>query len=333
MNGLAAVLFSLPGVLGAESGGASFWFPQEASQAARQVDSIFYFVYAVSLFFFVLIVGLMIFMVVRYHKRPGREVQPSPDHSNALELTWSLIPIGLVLVMFYLGFTRYLDMRTPPDDAMEIQVTARKWFWTFTYPNGYESTRIDDEHPGELHVPPGEPVRLVLRSDDVIHGFFIPAFRLKMDVVPGRYNKAWFTATEPGTYQILCSSYCGMGHSEMRAWCIVHKTRAEFLAWLEKAQESAGKALTPVERGRRVYLGKGGCSQCHSLEERTIVGPTFKNLYGSPVAIGTGKIVTADENYLRESILDPGAKIVAGFQNVMPIQRGRLTEREIDDVI
>lgn len=159
---------------------------------------------------------------------------------------------------------------------------------------------LSEDQPAELHVPPGEPVKLVLTSDDVIHGFFISAFRLKMDVVPGRYNTLWFTATRPGEYLVQCSAYCGTRHSEMRSVCIVHPGRPSFDEWLRNAKQKTLGKLTPVDRGRRLYVGKGGCVQCHSLDGTRRIGPTFKDLYGAEVVLRGGVRKLADEDYLRE---------------------------------
>jgi len=318
----------------AAQGGEGFWFQRQASTSAQQIDWLFFLVFYISLFFFVLITTLMIVFVVRYRRRAGAGPEPSPSHSLLLETIWTGIPIALVLVMFYFGLRTYLDLRTAPANALEIQVQGQKWRWSYTYPQtGYEAWPASDEEPAELHVPPNEPVRLVLSSADVIHGFFIPAFRLKMDAVPGRYNTMWFTATEPGEYMVQCSVYCGTRHSEMRSVCIVHPDRADFDRWLKAAKEKTLGALTPAERGRRLYIGKFGCAQCHTTDGRAGIGPTFKDVYGAETPLDNGSRVLADEDYIRESILDPGAKIVAGFRNEMPTFRGRITDKEIGELI
>ncbi len=175
--------------------GDSFWLPEQASEVAPAVDWLFYFIYAISLFFFALIVGLMTIFVIRYRRRPGVESGSSPDHNTKLELTWTLIPLAIVIFIFYQGFTTYLDMRTSPSLAYEINVIAKKWQWLFKYPDGH----VDEV----LHVPLDEPVRLIMTSQDVIHGLYIPAFRINMDVVPGRYNKIWFRAVEPGNVPVV----------------------------------------------------------------------------------------------------------------------------------
>jgi cytochrome c oxidase subunit II len=329
----ARLCFLLPlmahSAFGADDG---FWFPRAASDSARTVDGLFQFVLWVSIFFFVLVIGLMSYLVIRYRKRAGVEPQPTADHNMPLELLWTSIPFVLVMVMFYLGFQAYLDQRTPPQNAYEIQVRGKQWFWTFIYPNDYESAPEGDQLP-ELHVPKGEDVRLVLTSVDVIHGLFIPVFRLKMDVVPGRFNRTWFCATEEGTFPIYCSSYCGTQHSGMRATCVVHPDRASFDAWLTSAKDRVGAKMPPAERGHRIYAGKGGCVQCHTLDGRTSTGPSFKELWGSTQTLADGSKVLVDEEYVRQHILTPGITVVKGFRNEMPAFKGLLRDSEIMDLI
>ena len=201
-------------------------------------------------------------------------------------------------------------------------VTAQKWSWQFTYPNGYT-----DEN---LHVPVDRPIRLVMQSQDVIHSLYVPAFRIKRDVVPGRYNKAWFEATVPGEYQIFCAEYCGTGHSDMLAKAIVHRP-GEFESWLRKASDFLS-TMTPEEGGRKLYKIHG-CGQCHSTDGSPLTGPTFQGIFGHQVSLAGGGTVKVDENYIRESILNPAAKVVAGFEPVMPTFQGRLEDKEITAVI
>jgi cytochrome c oxidase subunit 2 len=299
------------------------FLPFQGSSVAPAVDSLFKFIFWVSAFFFLLIVGLMIAFVIRFRKRPGyRRPEQVPTHNTALELTWSVIPLILILIMGIWGFKVFLDINTPPANAYEVQVTGQKWKWLFTYANGY----VDET----LHVPVDEPVRLVMTSEDVIHSFFVPAFRIKRDVVPGRYTKLWFRATKPGTYQVFCTEYCGTGHSDMLTSVVVHEPGG-FEKWLDQASNLLN-TLPPAEAGRKLYQSRG-CSQCHSVDGSGGIGPTFKGLFGHPVALKGGGTLTADENYLRESILEPMAKIVAGFEPVMPTYKGRLKDQEITAII
>ncbi len=307
-------------VLWAESP-ASFWLPPKAS-TIDGVDHLFYFILYVSAFFFVLIVGLMVYFVIAYRRRPGVAPQESPSHSTALELFWTAIPLLIVVYIFYEGFTSYLDMRNAPRNALEIRVVAKKWNWEFFYRNGASDA--------ELHVPVGEPVRLVMESKDVIHSLFIPPFRIKSDLVPGRYTSTWFQATEPGTFGLYCTEYCGTKHSQMLSKVVVHE-RGEFEQWLEEAANFMDR-MTPVEAGELLY-DKKGCKQCHSIDGTRLAGPTFKGLWQSERRFTNADPVTAEENYIRESILNPRAKIVEGYQPVMPTYQGSLKDEEIGAII
>ena len=302
--------------------GDDFFMPAAGSTSAPGVDRIFHFILAVSVFFFLLIVGLMALFVAKYRRRPGVAPLPSPTHNTALEVTWTAIPIAIVLVIFVWGFRVFLDMSTPPANSYEIIVTGQKWKWLFSYPNG----TVDEN----LHVPVDRPVRLVMTSEDVIHGFFIPDFRLKHDVVPGRYSKVWFRAVKAGEHQIYCTQYCGTGHSEMLAKVVVHEPGG-FEKWLEDAG-SFLKKMPPAQAGEKLYRIRG-CAQCHSLDGAGSTGPTFKGVWGRKEALKGGTSVVVDENYVRESILEPQAKVVAGFEPVMPTYKGRLTDQEITALI
>jgi len=312
----------LVGLAGALPDDRSFWMPPQVSTVAQGVDWLFHFILAISVFFFLLIVAVMVVFIIRYRRRGGRAAEPSPSHNMALEVTWTVIPLLLVVAIFGFGFKGYLDMSTPPANAYEILVDAQKWNWSFTYPNGY----VD----ADLHVPVDRPVRLVLSSQDVIHSLYIPSFRIKMDVVPGRYSKAWFEATQPGEYDLFCAEYCGTSHSDMIANVIVHPV-GEFETWLEKASNFL-ETMTPVEAGRKLYQVRG-CQQCHSVDGSAKTGPSFLGIFGHEQALADGSSVIADENYIRESILEPQAKVVAGFDPVMPTYQGRLSDPEISAII
>lgn len=314
---------------------ASIWFREQASTHAESVDGLYFAIYWICIFFFVLIVGMMIAFVGRYYARPGHSAEHTPHHNNTLEATWSIIPGFIVLGIFWVGFTGYLNLRTPPDDAYEIQVIAKKWNWSFVYPNGY----VD----ADLHVPIDQPVRLVMTSDDVLHSLYIPAFRVKMDCVPGRYSELWFEATktappddgddtnltDEGGYDLFCTEYCGQGHSSMIAKVIVHEA-GTFGPWLEKAAVW-DENESPIARGELIYK-KRGCSQCHSLDGKSGTGPTYKGTYGTEQMTDKGPVVV-DENYIRESILNPMAKIRDGYKGVMPSYQGQLKENELAALI
>ena len=297
-------------------------FPKASSTTAGSVDDLFYFILWVSIGFFAIIVGAMALFLFKYRERPGVAPQPSPSHNNLLEIGWSVVPGVFLGVIFVWGFTGYLDLRQAPDESYEIQVVAKKWSWSFTYPNGH----VDND----LHVPVDRPVRLVMSSDDVIHSLYIPAFRLKMDVIPGKYTSTWFEAKEVGDFVLFCAEYCGTQHSTMLARVIVHPS-GEFEPWLENAANYMER-MTPEEAGKLLYTRRG-CVQCHSKDGSAMTGPTFLNAYGSTASMTDGSQVTVDENYIRESILEPQAKVRAGYKPVMPTYQGQLKNEEIAALI
>lgn len=307
----------------AQSDTGSFWLPPPESVSAWAVDYVFYYILYLSYFFFALIVALLVGFVIRYRRRPGVEAVKTASHSMVLEAVWSLIPLALVIVMFYVGFVGYVELRSPPERAYEISVLARKWSWQFTYPDG----TIDSD----LHVPVGEPIRLVMSSDDVIHSLSIPAFRVKMDVVPGRYTRTWFEATTPGKYDLYCTEYCGTGHSQMLASVVVHE-RDDFDRWLAAAGDILGSSATPVEAGERLFR-RNGCGACHSTDGTPRIGPTLKGIIGETHQFTDGSSVRVDENYIRQSILEPGAKVRQGYKNQMPTYKGRISDAEITALI
>ena len=285
---------------------AGLWMGDAASETAQSVDSLYGLITWIGIFFFILVTVLTITFVVKYRARPGHAEVPSPSHNNALEIIWSVIPVLLVAMIFFLSFTTYMDMRTPPDDALDIQVIASKWKFLFRYPNGAE-----DE---VLHVPMGRPVRLVQQSQDVIHSLYIPAFRTKMDCVPGKYTYQWFTATKPGEYDLFCAEYCGLDHSNMNSIVVVYENESDYKAKLDLLNKPPDD---PIEWGKLVWDRKG-CKQCHSIDGsvRAGGGPSWKGIWQKNEAMADGTTVTIDENYINESIRQPQAKIVAGFQGV-----------------
>ncbi len=299
----------------------SFFFPPKASTFAEETDSFFMAILWISLFFFVLVVGVMIYFVMQYRRRPGYKGDSGALHNNALEITWTVIPTLIVIWIFARGVYGYMDMVSPPPDTIDINVTARKWDWSFQYPNG----AISDE----LHIPNNRAIRLRMRSVDVLHAFYVPAFRAKADVVPGRVTSMWFQPILEGTYDLFCAEYCGDQHSEMIKRQGVHVTsQEEYEAWLA---EAAKPPTHPVAHGFWLYERRG-CKSCHSVEpDKRIVGPSFAKSYGESVPLVTGESVPFDENYVRESILNPQVKSRAGYQNAsqMPSFQGQLTEEEI----
>lgn len=303
----------------AQMGG--FWLPDSAA-ANPFMDRAFSLTLVICSLLFLLVVGLMMLFVVRYYRRPNRTSQKSPAQNALLETTWTLIPVLIVTVIFYQGFIAYMTMQAAPPNCYDLRVSARQWAWQFIYPNGH----VDEN----LHVPAGEPVRLTMTSEDVIHGLWIPALRVKQDVVPGRYSSMWFQAGKPGTYDILCTQYCGDDHSNMLSTLEVH-TRENYDAWLKNAANYL-KTLPPAEAGKILYQRRG-CSQCHSIDGTAGTGPSLKGIFGKSVRMTGGREVLVDDNYIRESILDPQAKIVAGYQPVMSTYKGILSDDDITALI
>lgn len=306
----------------AEPNKGSFWFPEQGSDLAIQTDWLFHVVLAISVFFFLLIFILMSAFVWRYRRRPGVAAERTATHHTALELSWTIIPSIICAFIFYFGVNGYIDQRIPPLNATNIQVTGQKWKWLFTYPNGLVSP--------DLHVPIGEATQLTMRSEDVIHSLYIPAFRTKMDVVPGRYSKIWITPTSEGEHQIFCAEYCGTNHSAMLAKLYVH-SRADYDKWLREEEEK-NLNRSPLEIGTELYKQRG-CAQCHSIDGAAGIGPSFKGIFGHNTKLADGRTVVVDEDYIHESIIDPTAKVVAGFAPVMPTFKGKLKDKEIAGLI
>ncbi|MBB4061304.1 cytochrome c oxidase subunit 2 [Salinibacter ruber] len=298
-----------------------FWLPEAASTMAPKIDSLFTFVNVVSGILLVGVVAAMLWFMYRYRRQDPAE-RPSPvKESKLLEISWIVIPTILVLLVFNWGFKSFVAQKTIPDNAYEIRVQARSWGWSFEYPNGVTTDT--------LYVPADEPVKTTMSSQDVIHSFYVPAFRVKQDVLPNRYTSVWFEATKEGTYDLFCTEYCGRNHSEMDAEVKV-VSRARFDEWLESAGTPDDIPLP--ELGEKLYTQQG-CQGCHSLDGSDMVGPTWKGLYGkTDHQMADGSTVTADANYLRESILQSGAKVVEGYQNVMP-SYASLSEREVTGLV
>ena len=300
----------------------TLWLPGQASETAVAVDRAFHIVYWTSAFFLALITFLLVLFIVRYRQRPGYVQQPSHDHNTSLEVLWSVIPILIVIGLFWEGYRSYLTLAVAPQNTYEILVTGQKWNWQFTYPNGY----VD----GELHVPKDTAIKLTMSSQDVIHSFFVPNFRVKRDVIPGRYTQLWFTPLVAGTYDVFCAEYCGTNHSGMLTKVVVHEPQA-FDKWLEEASDFLSR-MPPAEAGQLLYRMRG-CKQCHSVDGAVGTGPSFANLFGESVTLRSGERITAEENYIRNSIVDPQSQVVAGFEPVMPTYRGRLKDAEISAII
>lgn len=321
---LAAALAAVPQQQTAPPYDPLGMFPPNASHNAGNSDWVFYFIFWTCL---VVLIGVCLatfWFAFKYRRsKVGILPQDSPHHSTTLEIVWSVVPAGFLVAMFWYGFLDYEDRRSIPADSYQIQVSAMKWSWTFTHPNGYQS-----QH---LTVPADRNVSLRLNSSDVLHSVFIPAFRVKMDVVPGRYNWLWFNATEPGEYPLYCTEYCGQQHSQMDARVTV-LSQADFDAFMFKEMDPSN--FTPEENALKVYRANG-CAACHSLDGTAGTGPSFASMFGTQRALADGSTVAYDENYIRESILTPNAKIAAGFApNLMPANfAATLSDQKIDWLI
>ena len=303
----------------------SLWLPVQASTSAEEIDSAWWLVYWVSVFFFVIVVAVLALFLLQYYRRRGHKAQLTPNHHYPLELTWSILPAFIVAVLFVKGVDGFIDMRTPPADTYDIQVIAKQWSWTFIYPNGIISP--------ELHVPIDENVKLIMSSDDVIHSLFIPAFRVKQDIVPGRYNYLWFNAIMKGEFDLYCAEYCGTNHSEMITHCYVHDKEG-LATWFEEEVQKM-LSMPPIELGEKLYTERG-CSQCHQTDTGTLVGPGFAQTYGNAHKFTDGTSLTvadANENYIRESIVNPQAKVREGFPPTMPTYKGMLRPAELRGLV
>jgi cytochrome c oxidase subunit 2 len=289
--------------------------------SGKVVDNVFLYILVICVFLLGLITFLMVYFVIRYR----REKHPQPadiEGSTWLEITWTVIPTLIVLTMFYYGLTGFEFLKKVPPGAMVVKVIARQWSWLFQYENGIQDP--------ELRVPVGKPVKLLLTSQDVIHGFYAPAFRIKQDAVPGMTNYLWFQPTQVGTFDVMCSQYCGLEHSHMLTKIVV-LPEEEFTMWYQGQKEKEAEKGPPP--GFQLYQVKG-CIACHSIDGSPRVGPTFKGLFGKTVTVmtdGKERKVVADEAYLRKSTLEPNADVVKGFPPIMPPEK--LTDLELDEIV
>jgi cytochrome c oxidase subunit II len=295
----------------------------EASNLAAGVDKTFIFIFSVAIFFIVGITGFMIYSVIKFNRKKGKPARQFSKNIT-LEILWTVIPTVLVIIMFYLGWIGFRSMREVPKDALEIKAIGRQWEWEFDYGKGKISKY--------LVVPINKPVKLNLHSEDVNHSLFIPAFRIKEDVVPGYNNFLWFTATDYGVYEIYCAEYCGLLHSNMLDSVKVVSDSA-YLAWYNNLEATGNK---PEPEGLTI-LKANACLGCHSLDGSKLVGPSFKGLFNSKVTVmenGVQKTIIADEAYIKSSILAPNKDIVSGFsKGLMQSYREKLTDEQITKII
>jgi cytochrome c oxidase subunit 2 len=293
--------------------------PPEASSIAPAVDHLYWFLATILVIFTALIFLLIFYFMIKYRRRSPDERPKAIHGSVPLEILWTAIPTVIVAIVFVWSSSLYFRSSEPPPGSMEIFVTGKQWMWKMEHPGGQRE--ID-----ELHVPVGRPVKLTMTSEDVIHDFYVPAFRLKKDVLPGRYTSLWFTPTQTGTYHLFCGQYCGAFHAGMTGSIIVMEPD-DFEQWLRGGVQGE----TMEAAGRRLF-GEHGCVTCH-LASGTGIAPSLLGLYGHPVRLTTGQTVIADDTYVRESIVSPLAKIVMGYAPVMPSFQGQLTEEQILDLI
>ena len=300
----------------------SFSLPAARSAHATNVDATYMALVWMSVLMFVLVVGAAFYFAYRYRRKQGdTEKLSSPTfHSTSLELFWAIGPLLVCLGFFHWGVKQYMDARVAPSDSMEVRVRGQKWFWEFEYANGKIAT--------ELHVPAHKPVKLIMTSKDVIHSFFIPNYRIKQDAVPGRYSMIWFEAGTEGEDQVFCTEYCGKSHSNMLTKVMVESPE-KFDKWLNE-DEDKGKPLAEI--GASLYEKKA-CKTCHTLDGGALVGPSFKGVYGRAEVMSSGLALTVDDDYIRESILNPTAKIVKGYQPQMPSYQGSLKDKQIEALI
>jgi len=286
---------------------------------APQVDNLYFFLVALTAFFATLIALLVAIFAVKYRRTHAAQVGAPITGSVPLELMWSIIPFGIAMMIFAWSANVYFSISRPPDDTMEIYAVGKRWMWKFQHIDGQREIN-------ELHVPLGRPVKVTMTSEDVIHDLYLPSFRVKADVIPGRYTTLWFNATKPGEYHLFCAEYCGTKHSGMIGRVVVMEPTA-YQAWLS----GGGSEMSLAARGQRTFEDLA-CHTCH-LADASGRGPSLQNVFGSQVKLSDGRTITADEGYLRESILNPQAKLVAGYQPLMPTFQGLVNEEALMGLI
>jgi cytochrome c oxidase subunit 2 len=294
--------------------------PDSASTFSWQVDALYFYLSGVTLFFSLLISAVLIFFVIRYRRRTPYEIPRPVAGSHKLETVWTIIPFIIAMTMFGWGARVYFTQYKPPADAIEVYVVGKQWMWKLQHATGQREIN-------QLHVPVGRKVKLIMTSEDVIHDFFVPAFRTKADVVPGKYTTLWFEATTPGTYHLFCAEYCGMNHSGMIGSVIVMEPR-EFDNWLSGNTGTT----TPAAAGQQLYQTLG-CASCHGANGEGGRGPTLAGVFGKQTDLQDGGKATVDEAYVRESIINPQAKLVLGFGPIMPTFQGQISEDQLMQLV
>jgi cytochrome c oxidase subunit 2 len=295
-------------------------FPEEASTIAPRVDALYFFLVAVSCFFVVLIAGMLLLFAIKYRRRHEHDVGASIHGGMVLEVTWTLIPLGIALIMFVWGAKVYFDEYTPPPgNSVNVYVLAKQWMWKFQHMDGQREIN-------ELHVPVNQRVKLIMTSQDVIHSFFVPDFRVKMDVLPGRYRTMWFEATRTGTFHLFCAEYCGTGHSRMVGQIVV-MSPSDYQAWV-----AGGVSHNTLASAGQTLFTNLACASCHSAASGSR-GPVLNGIYEQRVKLQGGQSVIADDAYLRESIMNPAAKVAEGYQPIMPTYQGLVDDEQLLELI
>jgi cytochrome c oxidase subunit 2 len=295
------------------------FIPESASTQSSNVDALYFYLCGVTAFFTLLITAVIVFFVIRYRRRTPFEVPRPIEGSHRLETLWSVIPFVIAMSFFVWGAGIYFKNSRPPKDALEVYVVGKQWMWKFQHTTGQREIN-------ELHVPIGRKIKLIMTTEDVIHDLFVPAFRIKADVVPGKYTTEWFEATKPGRYHLFCAEYCGMNHSQMGGWIVVMDP-TDFNYWL-----SGNANQSPAAAGQQIYQTLG-CASCHGANGEGGRGPALVGVFGSQVQLSGGAPIKADEGYIRESILNPQAKLVAGYGPIMPTFQGQVNEEQVVQIL
>lgn len=296
-------------------------FPEQASTFAWQVDALYAYLVLITIFFTVLVVGVIVFFFVQYRERVKYATPYQIEGSTALEALWSIIPFIISMTIFVGGAVVYNNQYRVPDEAMEIYVVGKQWMWKFQHSTGQREIN-------ELHIPAGRKIKLTMTTEDVLHDLSFPAFRTKADVVPGRYTTIWFEPTKPGKYRIFCAEYCGLNHSGMGGWVYVMEAR-DYDNWLSGNVADQ----TPVEAGKDLFVNKLGCASCHGADGEGGRGASLAGIFGKEVKFASGQSTKRDEAYLRESILNPQANIVEGYQPIMPTFKGQVSEDQLVSLV
>jgi cytochrome c oxidase subunit 2 len=294
-------------------------FPEAASTMAGRVDALYFFLVAIALFFSLLIAGLIVYYAIRYRRRHPEGTGERIHGALWLEVTWTAVPLAISMVVFVWSASVFFAMSRPPDETLNVYVVGKQWMWKFQHLDGRREI-------GELHVPVGRAVKLIMTSEDVIHDLFVPAFRVKADVIPGRYTNVWFEPTRPGRYHLFCAEYCGTKHSGMVGEVVVMDP-TEYQTWLSGGEPEGSLASA----GERLFVSLA-CNTCHRPDTEGR-GPSLDGLFGATVALQSGETAVVDEAYVRESILNPSARITAGYQPIMPTFQGLVTEEQLLELV